>query len=189
MSKYINKDILIDLLKHTIVGSIVSITLTLFLSIFYVIIGESVSQFLTTDGEVIFLTIVIIVELVLSILFIILFKKTNKYKKQFFIISLIIFDNLLALIVFILPNTIFYNVDFETGILYGMFFIFISFNLIFLLSYLIYLYVYDKSVYFSKQLSREKNVYYTVLYLFFCFIIYSVIICFIILYIYYLKLV
>lgn len=187
MSKSINKDILINLLKHSIAGSIVSITLTLFLSIFYVVIGEQLSYHLTTDGEVFFLTIVIIVELVLSILFIILFKKTNKYKKQFFIISLIIFDNLLALIVFILPNMIFYNVDFETGILYAMFFIFIFFNLIFLLSHLMYLYVFDKSVYFSKQLSREKNAGYAVLYLFFCFIIYSVIICFIILYIYYLK--
>lgn len=187
MDKYNSKNMLQDVLKHA-VYSILFIILTLFISIFYIIMAKKLSHYLTTDGEVIFITIVIIVELVLGILFIYLFKKTNKYKKLFFIISIIVFDNLFILMLLILPDTIFDNLSFA-GVVYFVFYMFTGIYLILLLSNLMYMYVFNKSAYFSKQLSSEKNVYYTVLYLFFCFIIYSVIICFIILYIYYLKLV
>lgn len=182
MNKYNSKNMLQDVLKNA-VYSILFIILTLFISIFYIIMAKKLSHYLTTDGEVIFITIVIIVELVLGILFIYLFKKTNKYKKLFFIISIIIFDNLLILMLFILPpDTIFDNLPFA-GVVFFVFYMFTGIYLILLLSNLMYMYVFNKSAYFSKQLSSEKNVDYAVLYLFFSFIVYVIIIYFFNLYI------
>lgn len=167
MSKYINDNILEDTLKHAVVGGIFSVVSTLCISIFYIVMYEMLfsrfPKYNTTNNIVIFYIIL----LVLCIFFIILLKKTNKYKKLFFIISLIICVNLLSLIVIILPNIIFYNMGFETGLANSILFIFIGVNLIFLLSYLMYVYVFDKSVYFNKQLSNKNNLIYIALYIFF----------------------
>ena len=100
-------------------------------------------------------------------------------KKLFFIICVTIFINLFSLVIFLLPNIFFYNLSFETGIVYSIFFIFICINIIFLLSYLIYLYVFDKSTYFNKQLSTKKNLVYAALYLLYCFIIDFIIVYFV----------
>ena len=81
INDYINDDIIIDILKYAVVGSIVSIILTLCISILYFIIGELLLYYITRE-EVIFYIIIIIIELVLGIIFIVLFKKVNMLKKR-----------------------------------------------------------------------------------------------------------
>lgn len=181
MNKYNSKNMLQDVLKNA-VYSILFIILTLFISIFYIVMDEQLLHYLTTDGEVIFITIVIIVELVLGILFIYLFKKTNKYKKLFFIIALIIFINLFSLIVIILPSILFSHIPFEDGIMYSALFIFTGIYLILLLSKLMYMYVFNKSAYFNKKLPGKNNLVYIALYIFVSFIFSFIIIYFLIIY-------
>lgn len=170
MNKYINSGLKKDVLKHALLGSILSAVSAPCISIFYIIMGDMFLKYDISNDLHDFSIKLIIVEFILSIFFIILYKisKVNKFKQIFFIISLIIFINLLSIIVFIAPDKIFYNMGFETGLAYTVLFVLICNYIIFLLSYLIYIYISDKSVYFNKQLCSKNNLIYFMLYVFYC---------------------
>ena len=77
INDYINDDIIIDILKYAVVGSIVSIILTLCISILYFIIGELLLHYITRE-EVIFYFLLFIIELVLGIIFIVFIEPVKK---------------------------------------------------------------------------------------------------------------
>lgn len=178
MSKCINKQIIIDILKHSVLGSIVSFLLSIFI---FLVIGffdryfsDMVNKHYISSNQVGYI-LFITTGIIFITFLIILYRKIKMQELRKSLLSIILFLStyILTMLFVVLIGLVDIDLDIDANtVLFICFLSMLMFSyIIFLLSYIIYIYYQYDSICFNKNTALKRRIIYTVLYVF-CSIIF-----------------
>ncbi len=173
MSKYINKYIITDILKHSVLGSIVSFLLSIFI---FLVIGfvdryfsDMVNKHYISSNQVGYI-LFITAGIIFITFLIILYRKIKMQELRKSLLSIILFLStyILTMLFVVLIGLVDIDLDIDANaVLFLCFLSMLMFSyIIFLLSYIIYIYYQYDSICFNKNTALKRRIIYTVLYVF-----------------------